>query len=141
MKRGGGLKRLTPLKRADWRTTNPPPRREAKRLPGARGWTQRVFALHGRRCIVCRAKAVQAHHVVPRGVILRAAHLTPDVRETLAYDARNGVPVCVHCHERHELAAARIPFDRLPDSVVEWARFHGFAGRVMDRRVYPRGDA
>ncbi len=128
------------LKRASLPCTvalhNPPPRRSE--LPGARGWTQRVFTLHGRVCVVCGAKAVQAHHVTGKAVILAARHLSAADREVLAYDARNGCPVCVQCHMDHEAAAHRIPFDRLPAGAVEWALEHGFRGRVMDRRVYPR---
>lgn len=129
------------LKRRDWRATNPTPRREDKRLPGARGWTQRVFALYGRKCVVCGRRAVQGHHAVERSVILSARHLTQQERELLAYDARQGVPVCVRCHERHTLAVARIPFECLPPPVVEWALEHGFRSRIMDRRIYPRGTA
>ncbi len=107
-------------------------------LPGARGWTRRVFALHGTRCVVCGRRATQAHHAVPRHVILAARHLTPQERADLAYDARNGVPVDEVCHAAHELASRRIPFDRLPPQVVAWAIEHGFRGRIMDRRAYPR---
>jgi hypothetical protein len=46
--------------------------------------------------------------------------------------------VCARCHERHETAAERIPFDRLPGAVVEWAVEHGFRQRVFDRRIYTR---
>lgn len=116
----------------------PKRRREDKRLPGATGWTQRVFMLHGRTCIVCGARAAQGHHVVPRQAILTARHISTEERRELAYDARNGVPVCVRCHERHETATVRIPFDRLPTSVVEWAVEHGFRQRVYDRRIYTR---
>ena len=118
---------------------NPPPRRSE--LPGARGWTQRVFTLYGRACVVCGAKAGQAHHVTGKAVILAARHLSAAEREALAFDARNGAPVCVQCHMDHESAAKRIPFDRLPAGAVEWAIEHGFRGRVMDRRVYPRAAA
>jgi len=121
-----------------WEQTNPTPRREEKDTPGANGWTQRVFTLHGRRCRVCgKRRAVQGHHVVPRQVIVTAPHLTREQRAMLAYDARNGLPVCLRCHERHELAVQRIPFEALPASVVEWAVEHGFEDRVFDERVYP----
>lgn len=126
------------LKRGDWRATNPPPRRADKRLPGARGWTQRVFAIYGRQCIVCGARAVHGHHAVARQTILSARHLSPEERALLAYDARQGVPICERCHSRHELAVARIPFERLPAPVVAWALEHGFRSRIMDKRVYPR---
>lgn len=143
MKRGGNLKRSGPLKRTKalkrggWRATNPPRRREERRLPGARGWTQRVLALYGRQCIVCGDRAVHGHHVIARQTILTARHLSAEERVLLAYDARQGVPICERCHSRHELAVARIPFERLPPGVVAWVIEHGFRSRIMDRRVYP----
>jgi len=115
---------------------SPPARR--RELPGERGWTQRVFELHGDRCVVCGRKAVHAHHVTGKDVILRATHLSVPEREALAFDERQGCPVCFQCHMDHEAAAHRIPFDRLPAGAVEWALEHGFRSRVMDRRVYPR---
>lgn len=152
MKRGGNLKR-SPLKadpatiaafvqrgrgqlrRVDFAATNPPPRKTT--LPGARGWTQRVFALYGNRCVACGKRAAHGHHTVALRTILDAHRLTVDVRAALAFDARNGCPVCAQCHMDHEAAANRIPFDKLPPGAVQWAIEHGFRSRVMDRRVYP----
>ena len=153
MKRGGPLKRTTaltsdPVKRAAFiergrggltRTRKPLGRAApTPLLPGERGWTQRVFALYGRRCVVCGRKAVHAHHAVGKAVILAAWRLSVPEREALAYDERAGVPCCFDCHMNHEAASRRIPFDRLPPAVVAWAIEHGFRGRIMDRRVYPR---
>jgi hypothetical protein len=140
VKRGRGKLKRTSLPRTV-ALNNPPPRRSE--LPGARGWTQRVFTLYGRVCVVCGDRATEAHHVVPRHVVLSARHLSLAEREALAYDARNGAPVCGlgtrhSCHANHEAASHRIPFDRLPAGAVEWAIEHGFRSRVMDRRVYPR---
>lgn len=130
MKRGRRLQRKQVLK------ANPPRRRESRRFPGATGWTQRVFALYGRVCVACPRKhaqpAVQAHHVVPRHAILTAPHLSVEERRALAYDARNGLPVCVRCHERHTSAVERILRARLPASVIEWACEHGFE-HVIER--------
>jgi cytochrome c553 len=111
-------------------------RREARDFPGATGWTGRVFCLYGRSCVVCGEEAVQGHHAVPRQRILADTRKTRDERRELAYDARNGVPICGRCHERHEIGAERIPRKRLPAGVIEWARERGFA-HVLKAPVYP----
>jgi cytochrome c1 len=130
-------KRKGPVER-----TNPPKRygREGK-IPGSRGWTQRVFTLYGRECLACppedRRPAVQGHHVVPLQRILKADHLTADEIDALAYDARNGMPVCFECHGDHESYARRISRDQLSPEHFEWADEHGFGLVVRDRRMYP----
>ncbi len=106
-------------------------------LPGARGWTRRVFALYGDRCVICGKKAVHAHHAVAKQVVLAEWHLTPQQRAALAYDERQGVPCCFFHHMAHEGGSERIPFGKLPPQVVAWAIEHGFRSRVMDRRIYP----
>lgn len=119
----------------------PPPPPASTRPPGSsawKGWKMRVFALYGIHCIACGRRATQGHHVVGRAVIMAAAHLTIEQRVALEYDAAQGVPVCTQCHMDHEAAAKRIPFEALPPGVVEWAIFHGFEGRILDERVYPR---
>lgn len=58
-------------------------------------------------------------------------------RAQLAYDARNGCPVCVDCHERHENASRRLLRSMLPEGAIVWALEHGYGHRVNDRRVYP----
>jgi hypothetical protein len=143
VKRGAGPKRRTalkrgskPLQRAPWSKTNPKRRKEAKRYPGAIGWTQRVLALYGRLCVVCGDPAVQGHHAVPRQRIIRDSRKSDEERSFLAYDARQGVPVCKRCHERHETATERIPRSTLPAGVVEWAREHGYS-HVLKPPVYP----
>lgn len=108
---------------------NPAYRREEREAPGARGWTQRVFTLYGGRCAVCGDRAVQAHHVVPKRTIL--ARADPE----LAYDARNGCPVCLRCHERHETATRRIPRAKLPLGCIMWAEAFGFDWYI--ERIYP----
>jgi hypothetical protein len=114
---------------------NPKPRRarsKADRRPGARGFTQRVFCLYGRRCVRCKRAAVQAHHAVPRRTIEARGD---DFAEEFAYDARNGVPLCVGCHWDHEYGARdehRLPRACLPLGVIEWAVEQGF-GWYIDR--------
>ena len=118
----------------------PAKQRVRRRSSGWKGWKMRVFALYGDRCIACGKRATQAHHVVGRAVIMAAAHLTPEERAALEYDEAQGVPVCTACHMDHEAAAKRIPFLALPPGVIEWAIFNGFRTRIMDKRVYPRGE-
>lgn len=131
---GLGRRPITRAVERELKRNNPTARARARRGPGARGWTQRVLALYGRRCVVCGARAVQGHHAVPRQTIVaREGEGTP-----LEYDARNGVPVCLACHAAHEGASRRIGYWRLPEGVVEWAREHGFEW-VLDReQVYPK---
>ena len=107
------------------------PRRRARTAPGARGWTQRVFALYGRQCVVCGGKASQAHHAVPRQTIVARGGDSFEI----AYDPRNGVPVCFDCHQAHENASRRIPLSLLPPGVVAWADENGF--RWYLDRTYP----
>lgn len=116
--------------RGGFRATNPQFRRG--RVPGLRGFTQRVFTLYGRRCVVCRGRAVQAHHCVPLRTLFARSEAEG---QALGADARNGVPVCAVCHERHENASRRIRRGELPAGVVEWALANGF-GWYLDR-TYP----
>jgi hypothetical protein len=45
--------------------------------------------------------------------------------------------VCADCHERHENASRRIPRDRLPAGVVEWAYVQGFGWYIERPGIYP----
>lgn len=112
-----------------FRATNPPVRFHE---PALRGFTQRVFTLYGRKCVVCRRRAAQAHHVIPK----RTLKARQEPAETLG-DARNGVPVCVRCHERHEGATRRICRDELPLGVIAWAYANNFGWYIDDVRYYP----
>jgi hypothetical protein len=107
------------------------PRREERSIPGANGYTQRVFAIYGVRCMVCGAKAVHAHHVVPKRTIVARG----EADFPLVYDARNGFPICPACHERHEKAFRRIWRHELAFAHVDWAESNGF-GWVIER-YYP----
>lgn len=129
MRRGKPLKRSKPLNKRAIKSNNPTRRRG--KLPGATGWTQRVFALYGRTCVVCGQRATQGHHAVAKQTILARGDLD------LAYDARNGVPICELCHGRHEKAFKRIPRARLPHGVLDWAYDNGFGWFVDKRDVYP----
>lgn len=115
-------------------------RRAEKTRPGANGFTQRVFVLYGRHCLACpgkrRARAVHAHHVIPKRTIEARGD---DFARDHAYDAKNGLPVCFRCHEKHENAVVRIPRARLRPEHFEWALEHGFGWFIDDARVYPPG--
>lgn len=133
------LRRKTAMKRTHWSRKNNPTRRAHDRNPNATGWTQRVFALYGRRCLVCNLRrASQAHHVVPAQRIRKADHLDQEERDALEFDARNGLPICEPCHQGHELASARIPYSRLKSQHLAWAMAWGFASTIKDARIYPR---
>ncbi len=116
--------------------------KQGKRNPYSRGWTQRVFTLYGRRCLVkdCGKKAVQAHHIVPRQMIADKF----GEEHPLCYDQRNGFPICKRCHEQHELGVKRIRFRDLPELALEWAEDHGFGWYIEPRGpkppTYPKGD-
>lgn len=122
-------------------TASNPPKRSGKN-PNAAGFTRRVFTLYGYRCLVCdKAKAVQAHHCVPRQRITKAPHLSQTQRDALEYDARNGLPICMSCHAAHEYPGvrkdARIPRAKLRPEHFEWAVQFGFATTINDRKLYP----
>lgn len=132
--RGKGLDRATKKRN--------PPRRPNNPNPYARGWTQRVLTLYGRRCLVkdCGKKAVHGHHIVPLQMLKsRFGEIHP-----LCYDQRNGFPICKRCHEQHELGVKRIRFRDLPELALEWAEDHGFKWYIQPTGpkppVYPKGE-
>ena len=43
-------------------------------------------AIHGKRCVICGTHPVQIHHVVHRA------------RALLRHDPKNGLPLCIDCH-------------------------------------------
>lgn len=148
------MRRGKPLKRTGFQrkpinvrkvVRNNPPRRNGKigsHNPMSRGWTQRVFALYGRHCLACPkgtlTRAVQAHHVVPRQRIQADARKTKEERDALEYDARNGFPICLRCHELHEypgVSGRRIRLSRIPELAREWAREHGY-DYIFDSDIY-----
>lgn len=124
--------RVDPAKRQNWRAANPQFRRS--RVPGLRGFTQRVFTLYGNRCVVCGGRAVQAHHAIALRTLFARSEADG---KALGADARNGVPVCALDHARHENASRRIRRSELPLGVIAWAEEHDF-GWFIDR-TYPGG--
>lgn len=91
LKRQGALERVAP-------------RRKAKISPRVRAEVK-VRSLG--RCIVCRGRGHQLHHVFDEAAFPALAKL-----------AANLVLVCVRCHDRHTLAFERIPADKLPDCTL-----------------------
>lgn len=63
---------------------------------------------------------VHAHHVVTQQQLRQAG------REDLLWDPRNGATVCELAHRRHHRAIQRIPYDRLPERCIAFAREYGF---------------
>ena len=94
----------------------------------------RVVVNRGAVCAACGGRQrLQAHHVIPQQVLRRyAAEMRLSVAETQAilWDVRNGIALCVRCHERHTNAVVRFPRARLPKLV--WA----FA-QELDGRYWP----
>lgn len=77
-------------------------------------------------CIVCGMRAQDAHHACPKSRLYdtaRALNFNEDETAALVMDPRCGVPVCRLCHSRHESASQRIPRERLPDAVWEFAAY------------------
>jgi hypothetical protein len=55
-------------------------------------WRAAVFNASGGSCVVCTAKAVDAHHVYPRDELPHQGYT----------DRRNGVALCAECHKEAE---------------------------------------
>ncbi len=115
----------------------PAPRRYFERQGNTKNdWKARVLELYGFDCLSCGKPAQHGHHIVARSVIMAAAHLEFWERAPLEYDATNGFPICVRCHEKHEHGVERLYFEMLPAPAVEWAVAHGFSRRVFNPTIY-----
>lgn len=153
MKRGGPLKRGKPLQRKTPLTSNSPLKRtgslsRAKRLlsrPSPRmGQVERAEALQWhahamwtddgvRRvrtdCAIggwAHGDDLEVHHIVPKRILKREGYADR------LWDDRNALVLCRRCHERHELAVRRVPFDLLPPQVHDFAEELGL-GWVLER--------
>lgn len=74
------------------------------------------------RCVCgCDRPPAARHHVVYRQELRWAAKRLPRDERVLIADERNLVAIAFHCHGQHHLGAARIPLQRLPASVFEFA--------------------
>lgn len=103
----------------------------------ASGWTQSVFDMHGRVCFVTGEPAVQAHHVLEASALRRelAAKLTRSELVAVLSDPRNGMPVSLRAHQRHDCWQRRIGREDLPASAWPFAAEHGLLW-LLDR-TYP----
>jgi 5-methylcytosine-specific restriction endonuclease McrA len=79
------------------------------------------------RCIVCGARAVHGHHVLP-------VEKWPE----LTARAENIVALCHRCHVRHHSAMNRIRWDELPACTILLAQTTSGAAAVYLERTYPR---
>ena len=69
---------------------------------------------------------VEAHHAVPQQVLRRIGF------EAYLWDSRNAVCLCVEpCHRRHTSRLARVPFERLPGRVLEFAGELGLTDALL----------
>lgn len=93
---------------------------------------KRVVTLGG--CIVHDDPAdcvdpLEGHHVISQQALRkRGLH-------DFLWDVRNGVGVCGRAHRRHDLATERIPREKLPPCVWEFAAEHGLTWYL--ERFYP----
>jgi hypothetical protein len=96
--RGNGLARKVTPQNGFTRRRKIPPHVRKRAMTRTRG-----------RCAVCRGRATQLHHVLPRRSF-------PEHE----VDDRNLVPVCDGCHDEHERAHRRIPRAALPAIVLHF---------------------
>lgn len=95
---------------------------------------------YGAVWVVCEPSEPSVVSPERRTLPLRAARRNEDcdlTREQIAWDPRNGMPLCRRCHDLHTTAARRIPRRRLPASAWEFAQELGerFVARL--ERTYP----
>lgn len=106
------------------------------------GLTQReaVYLLDDGQCIGCGVKVPrggtswqwQAHHVTKAQQLRRAGVSRQRIRS-----AEFVVLLCKRCHERHESRTEAVPFERLPDRVVDAVDALGTAAADNLRRYHP----
>lgn len=116
-----GLERKSSLKRTAMKR---PVKRSGYDLGMAGAWWASVVGT--RSCAVCGERnRVEGHHILPKRDIkqwaLSEGLTTADAQKYL-WDERNGLPLCVDCHQRHETAFQRVPRRLLPDSAFEFAK-------------------
>ena len=92
-----------------------------------------------RPCVECGSLFnIEAHHVIAKQTIKRMARSEKwdwDREQETIWDFRNGIPVCVDCHQRHETAYRRISQSNVPPEAVEFADELG-VGYLIER-YYP----
>lgn len=138
MKRSGPLRRVAQLKRK---------RRGSVLLDdAARDLFQKAVLAKG-DCVLkghaypCDG-ALDPHHVIPKQRLKQRHGLSPAQRRELAWDARNGVPVCRRHHELLTNRVMRLPHEVVPGEVFAFAHDYGL-DHLLDRElvsVYHRTD-
>jgi hypothetical protein len=73
---------------------------------------------------------VEGHHLISRQS-LRKRGLS-----YLDWDTRNGFAACQRAHRRHTGAVERIPYEKIPEAALEFAREAGLEWQLD--RFYPR---
>lgn len=155
MKRGGPLRRRTPLKAKVGLTTKKALERRtrlrAKPKPKVDDAEREAMAEFGRvrysdTCAVCGRTKLQArragtkleaHHVVPKQK-LKQVISARGLSRLLLWDKRWRLLVCGYpCHSNHTTAFKRIPRVVLPESALLLAKELGLTYVV--EREYPRG--
>jgi 5-methylcytosine-specific restriction endonuclease McrA len=109
VKRGGPLRRVTPLRGTSTLKRTPlkvgKPKRRRRRTAAINA---EIARLSRGRCVRCKTKrALQPHHVLD--VQMFSEH---------ELEPRNIVLVCAGCHDEHTRAHRRLRIDELPDEVI-----------------------
>lgn len=110
--------KVTQLTRAARRAS----RRTPEQVAAAMAWHRETLAQPVTICaddddtlaIAVRRYDVQAHHVIPQQTLRRKARDLGLDEDALVWDARVGVPLSRHRHERHHSAVEPLRWDELP---------------------------
>jgi hypothetical protein len=140
------LKQTSTLRRGETqlKRSRPRPRTQAER-DAAAAWA--VAVKSSGFCAACGKPAdarnpLDAHHVLPQGLLERLEDERGLERGTLLWDVRIGIPLhgilsADHrCHGRHELAVKRVPLAKLPAVTYAFARSLGPQAE-RELRLYP----
>lgn len=73
---------------------------------------------------------IEGHHLITQQSLRKRGH-SHDV-----WDIRNGLGVCQRAHRRHTSAKERIPYEKIPQEAIEFAREIGVEWHLD--RYYPR---
>jgi 5-methylcytosine-specific restriction endonuclease McrA len=131
MKRGSGLRRLTPLRRSPLERQPAKPRAVPPRPAQVRPveYRRADWQSVAGRCVMCGNPQTVRHHIVEQQTLKveGLAHLLncPD----------NALTICAQCHSSHHAWRRRIPRSALPLAALEFAERNGL-GWWIDR-FYP----
>jgi hypothetical protein len=110
-------------------------------LDKSAAWHKQVVgpAVKKNPCLVCASQInIEGHHVIAKQEIKRIAKSGRwdfDREQDALWDARNGIPLCAVCHQRHETAFRRVPRRVLPAAALAFADELGVAHLI--ERYYP----